>query len=218
MPPLAHGIGISAVDGGQRGPQLAHGIFGSGLQTPIIPNRVRRGQKHALNLCHIKRVQIGAIAFQQLPSPIAAALAQNPGNVRVLCAGDGPLRASLESAAANVPLQLLGLRQDIPELLAAADVFVFPTTGTEGLCLGPLEAMAAGLPIVATAVSDLPNIVGDAMQLVPPGDVDALIAACRGLLLHADAARALGSRAREAAETRFSDDAAVEAHMARYLA
>ncbi len=156
----------------------------------------------------------------ELLPPLAAALAQNPGNVRVFHAGDGPLRQSLEDAAASIPgrpLQLLGLRQDIPELLAAADLFVFPTTGDEGLGLGVVEAMAASLPIVATRVSDLPAIAGDALQLVPPGDVDALVAACRDLLADRDAAAALGNRASEAATARFSVDAAVEAYLARYL-
>jgi glycosyltransferase involved in cell wall biosynthesis len=157
----------------------------------------------------------------ELLPALAAALAQNPGNVRVLHAGDGPLRESLERAATEIPgrpLQLLGLRQDIPELLAAADLFVFPTTGDEGLGLGVIEAMAAGLPIVATRVSDLPAIAGDALCLVAPGNAEELIAACRKLLADSDAAAELRVRARDAATTRFSVDAAVEAYLARYLA
>jgi glycosyltransferase involved in cell wall biosynthesis len=152
---------------------------------------------------------------------LAAGLAQNPGDVAVLHAGGGPLRDSIEVAAAAIPsrpLRLLGVRQDIPELLAAADLFVFPTTGNEGLPLGPIEAMAAGLPIVATTVSDLPRVAGDAMHLVPPSDAEALLKACRLLLANDADARALGNRARKAAEERFSVDAAVEAHVARYFA
>jgi glycosyltransferase involved in cell wall biosynthesis len=151
---------------------------------------------------------------------LAAGLAADPGNVVVLHAGGGALRESIEAAAAaipNHPLRLLGVRQDIPELLAAADVFVFPTTGNEGLPLGPVEAMAAGLPIVATTVSDLPRITGDAMHLIPPSDAEALLAACRMLLRDRAAATALGERARTAARERFSVDAAVEAHVARYF-
>jgi glycosyltransferase involved in cell wall biosynthesis len=145
------------------------------------------------------------------------ALARNLPDATILAAGDGPLRARIE-AEAPPNLKVLGLRQDIPELLASADLFVFPTTGNEGLGLGPLEAMAAGLPIVASAVSDLPAIAGDAMHFVPPGDLDALTAACRTLLDDAAAATALGDRARKAAVERFSVDQAVEAHLARYLA
>nr|MDQ3283077.1 glycosyltransferase [Acidobacteriota bacterium] len=154
----------------------------------------------------------------ELLPPLAAGLAQNPGNVRVIHAGGGPLREQIESESVNIPLQLLGVRQDIPDLLAAGDLFVFPTTGNEGLPLGPVEAMAAGLPIVASAVSDLPAIAGDALRLVPPGDIQALLTACRELLANHDAARTLGDSAQRAAVERFSVDAAVEAHMARYLA
>lgn len=151
---------------------------------------------------------------------LAAGLADDPGNVVVLHAGGGVLREQVESAAAAIPghpLRLLGVRQDIPELLSAADVFVFPTTGNEGLPLGPVEAMAAGLPIVATTVSDLPHIVGDAMHLIPPGDAEALLLACRTLLADRAAATALATRARDAARDRFSVEAAVEAHVSRYF-
>ncbi|MFP5248019.1 MAG: glycosyltransferase family 4 protein, partial [Thermoanaerobaculia bacterium] len=81
----------------------------------------------------------------ELLPPLAAAL---PPNVRVIHAGGGVLRETIEREAAALPgrpLQLLGVREDIPDLLAAADLFVFPTTGNEGLPLGPIEAMAAGL-------------------------------------------------------------------------
>jgi len=156
----------------------------------------------------------------ELLPPLAAGLAEDPGNVKVIHAGGGVLRESIERAAAalpNHPLQLLGVRQDIPDLLASADLFVFPTTGNEGLPLGPVEAMAAGLPIVASAVSDLPAIAGDALHLVPPGDAAALLDACRMLLADRNRAAALGQRAQDAARARFSVEAAVDAHMARYL-
>jgi len=77
--------------------------------------------------------------------------------------------------------------------------------------------MAAGLPIVASAVSDLPAIAGDALHLVPPGDAAALLDACRMLLADRNRAAALGQRAQDAARARFSVEAAVDAHMARYL-
>ncbi|MFP5246774.1 MAG: glycosyltransferase, partial [Thermoanaerobaculia bacterium] len=152
----------------------------------------------------------------ELLPPLAAAL---PANVKVIHAGGGVLRETIEREATALPgrpLQLLGVREDIPDLLAAADLFVFPTTGNEGLPLGPIEAMAAGLPIVATSVSDLPSVAGDALHLVPPGDLPALVDACRLLLSDASLAHALGARAQRVASERFSVDAAVEAHLARY--
>jgi len=174
---------------------------------------IRDDEKVVLCTSHLREGK----GVELLP-PLAAALAQSPGNVRLLSAGAGPLRESLQAQSVNIPLQFLGLRHDIPELLAAADLFVLPRTRDDGRGLGPVEAMAAGLPIVASALSGQSAVIGEPMQLVPPGDLNALVAACRTLLADPDAAHTLGSRAREAAVTRFSVDAAVEAHVARYLA
>jgi glycosyltransferase involved in cell wall biosynthesis len=179
-----------------------------GVDTNAYKPGVRKGTKVILCASHMREGK----GVELLP-----ALARRLPDTTILAAGDGPLRPMLERDAPP-NLQVLGLRQDIPELLASSDLFVFPTTGNEGLGLGPLEAMAAGLPIVASAVSDLPAIAGDAMHFVPPGDLDALTAACRTLLDDERAATALGERARKAAVERFSVDQAVEAHLARYLA
>ena len=95
---------------------------------------------------------------------LAAALAKAGEDVTVVVAGDGPLRAELEAQAkesAPGRLRLLGVRQDIPRLLASADLFVFLPDGAEGLGLGPFEALAAGVPVVSTTVSDLGSL--------PPG-------------------------------------------------
>jgi glycosyltransferase involved in cell wall biosynthesis len=119
---------------------------------------------------------------------LAAALASDPGDTTVLAAGAGPLREELEALARSLSLtdrefRLLGVREDVPALLAAADAFVFATDDhPEGLPLGPLEALASGVPLVSTAVSDLPLVLGDAAWLVAPGDGDELIRATRSAL------------------------------------
>jgi glycosyltransferase involved in cell wall biosynthesis len=140
----------------------------------------------------------------------------------VVAAGDGPLAAELEERgrALGVPparLRLLGRRLDIPRLLAAADVLVFPSDGAEGLPLGPMEALAAGVPVVATEVSDLGPLLTDAALLVPPGDTGALTAACGNLLGDPDLRAQMGERGRSVVRERFSVRAAVEQHVARYL-
>lgn len=119
----------------------------------------------------------------------------------LLLAGDGPLRSDLESETARrhlVPcVRFLGRRDDVPRLLASADVFVFPSR-TEGLPNAVLEAMAAGTPIVATDVPGNRDLVTDGVtgRLVPVNDASALADAI-GMMLHAPAAaREMADRAR----------------------
>jgi MMP alpha-(1->4)-mannosyltransferase len=94
---------------------------------------------------------------------------------------------------------------------------VFPSDGAEGLPLGPMEALATGLPVVATEVSDLASLLTGAALLVPPGDTGALTAACARLLADRDLRARLGARGRAVVRERFSVQAAVEQHVARYL-
>ena len=95
----------------------------------------------------------------------------------VFVAGEGPLRASLEGSA----LRLLGQRPDVPALLARADVFVH-SSKEEGFGQSVIEAMMAGVPVVATAAGGVPEAVGEAGILVPPRQPDALREALRRAL------------------------------------
>jgi glycosyltransferase involved in cell wall biosynthesis len=101
----------------------------------------------------------------------------------VVIAGNGPAYMPLAQhiSAARAPVTLLGHRTDVSDLLAGADLAVV-TSDWEARQLFAQEALAAGVPLVATAVGGLPGLVGDAARLVPPGDVDALDAAVRELL------------------------------------
>jgi glycosyltransferase involved in cell wall biosynthesis len=140
----------------------------------------------------------------------------------VVAAGDGALATQLESdgRALGVPperLRLLGRRLDVPRLLAAADVLVFPSDGAEGMGLGPMEALACGVPVVATEVSDLRPLIGGAALLVPRGDLDALAAACARLLGDRGLRAELGARGQAIVRERFSVHTAVEQHVAHYL-
>ncbi|MEO8288304.1 MAG: glycosyltransferase [Chloroflexota bacterium] len=110
----------------------------------------------------------------------------NP-DLRLLIVGDGPLRSSLETVAAAgaAPgvVHFAGTRTDVARLLGAMDMFVLPSLN-EALPIVLLEAMAAGLPVVATGVGGVPEIVEDGKTglLVPPGDQQALQAAIARLL------------------------------------
>jgi glycosyltransferase involved in cell wall biosynthesis len=104
----------------------------------------------------------------------------------VVIAGTGPVYRELAAqiSTARAPVSLLGYRTDVADLLAAADVAVVSSVW-EARQLFAQEALAAGVPLVATDVGGLPGLVGDAALLVPPGDVDALDEAVQRLLADA---------------------------------
>jgi glycosyltransferase involved in cell wall biosynthesis len=136
---------------------------------------------------------------------IEAAAALRTPDVEILVVGDGPERGAAEEAARRLGLEgrvrFTGFRPhaQIPAVLAHADVFAMPSLYEElGSVL--IEAMAAGLPIVASRTGGIPDAVGDAAELVPPGDPQALAAAIDGLL----ADRAAAGRLAEAARRRAS--------------
>ncbi|MFF7991928.1 glycosyltransferase family 4 protein [Kitasatospora xanthocidica] len=131
----------------------------------------------------------------------------------VLLAGDGPEAGPLRErvAAEKLPVRLLGYRTDVPDLLAAADVVVV-SSRWEARSLVVQEAMRAGVPVVATAVGGIPELVGDAAVLVPPGDPVALGAAVRGLLADPARRERLVAAGRQQAET-WPDEAATVAQV-----
>jgi len=118
---------------------------------------------------------------------------------------DGPLRGALEAQAAELGISahFLGRRSDVPAILARVDALVHPSW-TEGFPNAVLEAMCAGLPVVATRVGGVPELLGDAGWLVPPRDPAALAAAIDELCADPAGARATGARARARVEACFS--------------
>ena len=134
----------------------------------------------------------------------------------LVIAGEGPLEASLKSQAARLGLdtRFAGHRDDIPALLAAAAVFVLPSTW-EGQPLILQEALRAGVPIVATRVGGTPVLTGeDAAVLIPPGDARRLADAVRAVLTD----EVLAARLRKAAigHALPGEDDAVTAALAEY--
>ncbi|WP_380175354.1 glycosyltransferase family 4 protein [Kineococcus sp. DHX-1] len=103
--------------------------------------------------------------------------------VPVAVAGDGPLRAQLEDRirAEDLPVRLLGRRDDVADLLAAADV-ALSTSVWEGQPVFVQEALRAGVPLVATDAGGTREVTGDAALLVPVGDAAGLAAAVRRLV------------------------------------
>lgn len=130
-------------------------------------------------------------------------------DVTLLLAGDGPLHEELERRLGAEELRdrvhLLGFRRDVPSLLATADVFALPSRW-DALPTALLEAMAAGLPVVATETGGIPEIVEDGVSglLVPPGDPGRLAEALERILGDPVLARRLGEGARERVRRDFS--------------
>ena len=133
-------------------------------------------------------------------------LAAFPDAVALLV-GDGPARPTLEAQARRLGIEhavrFLGVREDVPALLASADVFVHPSL-QEGYSNAVLEAMAAGRPIVATAVGGNVEAIADGRTglLVPPRDSAALKAAMLRLLHDRQEAARMGHQARTAVQQR----------------
>lgn len=102
----------------------------------------------------------------------------------LVIAGEGRERGAIQRRieAEALPVRLIGRRDDVTELLAAADVAVLPSRW-EGRSLLAQEALRLGVPLVATAVGGVPELVGNAAELVPYGDAPALADAVARLLL-----------------------------------
>jgi glycosyltransferase involved in cell wall biosynthesis len=128
--------------------------------------------------------------------------------VRVVLIGDGPMQDELKELAAELGISphvvFLGTRPDIPECLAALDLFVLPSLN-EGMGRVLLEAMAVGCPVVATRVGGIPDIVADGTTglLVPPRDDRALAEAILILLQDPSRRAAYGEAARRHVDGRF---------------
>ncbi len=132
-------------------------------------------------------------------------------DVRVLIVGDGPLRETLEETAHAFHLdgmvRFLGHRDDVPRLLAAADLLVLPSL-YEGLPNVVLEAMRFAKPVVATAAPGTTEVVADGQTglLVPMRDPPALAEALRTVIQDRDLARRLGGGGRARVEAEFRAD------------
>jgi glycosyltransferase involved in cell wall biosynthesis len=114
-------------------------------------------------------------------------------------------------------LHLLGFREDVPDLLAAADIYVMPSL-SEGLPLALLEAMFAGKPIVASEVGGIPEVItsGQDGLLVPAGDAGAIAVALRDLLRDGGRRDQLGRAAHARAESAFGVGSMTERYEALY--
>lgn len=148
-------------------------------------------------------------------------LAESGSSPILAIVGEGPSRPALEEQILRRGLsqrvRLFGERRDVATALRAFDVFVLPSRA-EGMSNTILEAMASGLPVVATDVGGNPELVEPETtgRLVPPGDPHALEAALRGYVADAYLRRSQGKAGRERVIQQFSLDRMAQAHAGLY--
>jgi glycosyltransferase involved in cell wall biosynthesis len=172
-----------------------------------VPAHAARRIRQELGLAQEARV-IGIVGRVEPGKGIRPLLRAMPA-VRAACPdaallviGDGPIRAESERLAADLGIaasvRFTGYRGDVPELLAAMDVMAAPATAVEGLGYAVLEAMSAGVPVVASRCGGPAECLvhGESGLLVPPGDVAALAEGLAGLLRDARLREKLGAAAR----------------------
>jgi N-acetyl-alpha-D-glucosaminyl L-malate synthase BshA len=168
---------------------------------------------HVSNFRAVKRVEDAVYAM--------CMVTKRAPNARLMLIGDGPERHGIERLIDKMDLRrnvtLTGYRSDVPELLRCADTLVLPSE-TESAPLTILEAMSTGLPVIATRVGGIPEMVEDDRTgfLVPlkhPEDI-----AERILELHADREklRRMGAAAREAVLERYSTEKVVQQYLGVY--
>jgi glycosyltransferase involved in cell wall biosynthesis len=167
------------------------------------------------NLRPVKGHMVLLPAFQRL--------LQMNTTARLVLIGDGPLRSELEAYCCRTGLKgsvcFLGARDDVLDWLCAADLFVC-SSSSEALSISIMEAMAMGVPVVATRVGGNPELIDDGIDglLVPYGEPDQLADAMNRLLSDRAFARQLAQRALAKARAWFASDRMADSYMRIYRA
>jgi glycosyltransferase involved in cell wall biosynthesis len=191
--------------------------------TVVIRNGIDAAARPARQETHPPRiVAVGRLQAPKDPLSLVRALAKLRGrHFHALIVGDGPDRPAVEAELRRLELteavDLTGEREDVAEILAASAVFVL-SSRSEAFPMSVLEAMAAGLPVVATRVGGLPELVveGETGLLVPAGDPEELAAAIARLLDDPDLRERFGSAGRARVETHFGLEPFLDAHLELY--
>ena len=195
---LYHGIDDDLVRHGPEAAARARRLLGVGPDEPVVGTVANFTPKKD------QRTLLRAIELLVADVP----------DVRVVLIGTGPLEGALkaQAAAAGLGDQVLftGIRDDVQELLPGFDVFVLSSLH-EGLSIALIEALAAGVPCVATRVGGVGEVVQDGVDglLIPPGDPHVLATALGKVLLDPELRASLGAAGKENAR-RFTISTAVE--------
>jgi glycosyltransferase involved in cell wall biosynthesis len=196
------------------------------IQNAVDPARFEPGSSRARHrrrdLDPVELVSVGRLAPPKDFATLLDALAELPrGSARLRIVGDGPERDALEERAHTLRLDAWvsfeGTLPDVAPALGEADVFVL-SSRSEGMPMSVLEAMAAGLPVVATDVGGLRELVDEQNGvLVPRDDARSLAEALTRLVVDGDLRRRLGAASRQRAVAGFALPAWRDRHRALYL-
>lgn len=181
--------------------------------TFMAESRERLRREFKLKDCDKVILAVGSLSaakdYPTLLHAFAMERKEHP-ELRLLIAGEGPLRHELESTAVRLGIAhdtiFLGIRKDIPDLMCAADLFVL-SSAWEGFGLVVAEAMACRCPVVATDCGGVAEVIGETTQLVPVRNPDALATAIKKQLNLSSEQKARSlDEARKRVETLFSLD------------
>lgn len=206
---------LHVIQNGIRLHRLDNILASEGLKRDVLGPAMSDGP---LLLCVARLVWFKGL--HTLIDALPQVMAHHP-DARVLIVGDGELRADLEAQAHAIGIAdkivFAGERDDVPALLRIADMFVLPSV-SEGLPISLLEAMAAKLPLVASDVGGIPELIDDGRTgaLFPREDVVALQDAILGYLGNPTAMRRAGDAGRKKLEDQFSQRAMVNKSEALY--
>lgn len=217
---------------------VAHSIERAyGLQCPVVPNGIpvadfERSPRERAQWRSEMGIEPGCVLYVfvgRLVAPknlmllLEAFSALDDPNACLMLVGDGDQRGPIEefvnSRGLHARVRVLGARDDVAACLAAADVFVL-SSHWEGNPMAVMEAMAAGLPVIGTAVGGVPELVSSGRDgiLVPPGDRAAFTGAMRQLSRNVELRRTMGRAARARARSCFSVEKMVAGYEALYYA
>ncbi|MGP8001518.1 MAG: glycosyltransferase family 4 protein [Streptosporangiaceae bacterium] len=223
------GVAVEAVRQRLVAPERVHtiGVVAEGADQaarcppPAVAGRRRARAELGLPADATVVGAVGRLTYQKAPDDFVAALRAlgRPG-VTGVWVGDGELAAQIAAQAASLPgnqVLLAGQRSNVPDLLPAFDVFALPSR-YEGLPTAVVEAMVCGIPVVATAVNAVGDVVipGVTGLLVPPGRPELLAEAVAFLLDSPGAAARMAAAARARLGTRFGRQALRCALVAAY--
>jgi glycosyltransferase involved in cell wall biosynthesis len=212
-------VSLESLYGIERCRVISNGIPTDGYANPRIPRREWRAREgfredETLFVC------VARFAPQKNHALLLNAFAQGPAanpNAHLVLVGEGVLQQELEAQTKALGLtrqvHFLGLRVDIPDVLAAMDIFVL-SSDWEGNPLSILEAMAAGLPILSTAVGGVPDLFENGREglVVRPGDVQEFSKTMLALLENRDLRQSFGKAAGLRARQQFDVSVMVQSY------